>query len=113
MVYKQGFFIYQRSFQYVHDLVDGLIQLMDSDYCYPVNIGNPEEYTIMEFADTIKSIVNPNCKIVKHPATQDDPKRRKPDIHLAKKVIDWDPKFGVIQGIKETVQYFKLNLPLE
>lgn len=99
-----------RSFQYVHDLVDGLIALMASNYTQPVNLGNPEEYTIREFAEVIQKEINPNAKIIHLPATQDDPQKRRPDITRAKTQINWEPKFPVEQGIKETVEFFRRYL---
>ncbi|KAH6560417.1 hypothetical protein BASA61_008835 [Batrachochytrium salamandrivorans] len=96
-----------RSFQYVHDLVDGLIQAMNSDFTLPVNLGNPEEYTILQFATVIRDQINSNVKIVNLPATLDDPQRRRPDITRARKEISWEPRFAVQQGIEETVEYFK------
>lgn len=99
-----------RSFQYIHDLIDGLILLMASDYLEPVNIGNPDEYTIKDFAEMIRNLVVGDEKkvdIIYLPATVDDPKRRKPDIELAKRILNWKPKFDVVQGIEETVEYFK------
>jgi UDP-glucuronate decarboxylase len=105
-VYGNG--VQTRSFQYIHDLIDGLIQLMNSPYSEPVNLGNPEEYTIQEFADMIREIVNPEAEIINLPAITDDPQRRKPDITRAKNHIKWEPQFNVRQGIEETVDYFKL-----
>ncbi|KAI9138262.1 hypothetical protein BKA69DRAFT_1110143 [Paraphysoderma sedebokerense] len=99
-----------RSFQYVHDLVDGLILLMESNYTLPVNIGNPDEYTIKQFAELIKEEVGSRAKIVHLNATMDDPQKRKPDITRAKTVIGWTPRFSVKQGIQETVQYFKKHM---
>ena len=99
-----------RSFQYVHDLVDGLINLMNGNYTQPVNLGNPDEYTIQEFAEMIKDEINPNARIEHLPATEDDPKKRQPDISTAKQYINWSPKFSVKQGIMETVEYFKQYL---
>ena len=99
-----------RSFQYVHDLVDGLIQLMESNYTLPVNIGNPHEYTIQDFAEMIRDKVNKNAPITHLPAPVDDPKKRRPDISLADKEIQWKPKFSIDQGIAETVEYFKTVL---
>ncbi|KAL3896166.1 MAG: hypothetical protein SGCHY_004257 [Lobulomycetales sp.] len=96
-----------RSFQYVHDLVDGLIALMNSDYSDPVNLGNPEEYTIQEFATSIRDAVNPNAKIINLAAMADDPQRRRPDISVAKAEIGWQPRFSVSQGISDTVEYFR------
>ncbi|KAI9331534.1 hypothetical protein DFJ73DRAFT_856964 [Zopfochytrium polystomum] len=94
-----------RSFQYVHDLVDGLIQLMASGCTEPVNLGNPDEYTMQAFAHLIRDLVCPDVGIVNLPATTDDPLRRRPDITRAKTVIGWEPRFSVKQGIEETVAY--------
>ncbi|KAJ3089282.1 UDP-glucuronic acid decarboxylase 1, partial [Quaeritorhiza haematococci] len=96
-----------RSFQYVHDLVDGLIALMNGNYTEPVNLGNPEEYTIQQFAEMIRDSVNPDAPIINLPATTDDPQRRRPDITRAKTYLNWQPKFTVMQGVEETVNYFK------
>ncbi|KAJ3416681.1 UDP-glucuronic acid decarboxylase 1 [Chytridiales sp. JEL 0842] len=105
-VYGDG--VQTRSFQYIHDLIDGLIQLMNSNYSEPVNLGNPEEYTIQEFAEMIRLIVNPQAQIINLPAITDDPQRRKPDITRAKNFLQWEPRFNVRQGIEETVDYFQL-----
>ncbi|KAG0055626.1 UDP-glucuronic acid decarboxylase 1 [Gryganskiella cystojenkinii] len=96
-----------RSFQYIHDLIDGLILLMNKDYREPVNLGNPEEYTIREFAEMIRDEINTEVKITGRPPIEDDPQRRRPDIGRAQKHLGWAPKFSVNQGIRETVQYFK------
>ncbi|TPX45158.1 hypothetical protein SeLEV6574_g04036 [Synchytrium endobioticum] len=101
-----------RSFQYVHDLVDGLIALMESNVSEPVNLGNPEEYTIKQFAEIIRDIVGEkNTKIINLPPTTDDPQRRRPDITRAKALLGWEPRFSVGQGIQETVEYFRGILP--
>ncbi|CAG8729766.1 12586_t:CDS:2, partial [Ambispora leptoticha] len=99
-----------RSFQYIHDLIDGLILLMNSDYKEPVNLGNPDEYTIMEFAEFIRNEVNPNSKHIRLPGTTDDPKQRKPDISRASEFLGWSPRWSLKQGINETVQYFRQQL---
>ncbi|KAG0336281.1 UDP-glucuronic acid decarboxylase 1 [Podila humilis] len=96
-----------RSFQYIHDLVDGLILLMNKNYREPVNLGNPEEYTIREFAEMIRDEINADVEIMSLPPTEDDPQKRRPDIGRAQKYLGWAPKFSVDQGIRETVQYFK------
>ncbi|KAI8343908.1 hypothetical protein BC941DRAFT_407288 [Chlamydoabsidia padenii] len=106
-----------RSFQYVHDLVDGLILLMNKNYMEPVNLGNTEEYTIKDFACMIRDqvISSPVTTLVDDveikilPAAMDDPKKRKPDITRAKKYLGWEPRFAVKQGIQETVDWFKLQ----
>ncbi|RXG56714.1 UDP-glucuronic acid decarboxylase 1 [Armadillidium vulgare] len=81
-----------RSFQYVTDLVDGLIRLMNSNHSLPVNLGNPDEHTIDEFAIIINNLVNRNSKIVHKPAVEDDPQKIKPDITKAKNILGWEPK---------------------
>ncbi|KAI8907908.1 hypothetical protein EDD86DRAFT_46065 [Gorgonomyces haynaldii] len=95
-----------RSFQYVHDLVDGLIMLMNSNYSSPVNIGNPDEFTIGDFAQLVKDKIKSKSQIVNLEATQDDPHQRKPDITLAMS-LGWKPKFTLEQGLSETIQYFE------
>lgn len=105
-----------RSFQYIHDLVDGLILLMNKNYMEPVNLGNPDEYTIKDFADIIReqivesSAAQDNVQIKILPAAMDDPKKRKPDITRAKKYLGWEPKFSVRQGLQETVDWFNLQV---
>jgi len=99
-----------RSFQYVSDLVDGLIKLMNSNYTGPVNIGNPTEHTIQEFATLIKAEVGSSSNIIHKAAVEDDPKRRRPDISLAKKVIDWQPRVSLKQGLEKTIDYFRKEL---
>jgi len=96
-----------RSFQYVHDLVDGLILLMNKNYYEPVNIGNPEEYTIKHFSEMIRKIINQTSTVKILPATTDDPRRRRPDITRAKTYLGWEPRFAVKQGIEETVKWFR------
>lgn len=100
-----------RSFQYVHDVVDGLIALMQNDYTQPVNLGNPREMTIMEFAHMVRQVVNPDVAIQHLSASIDDPMKRKPDISLARRVLNWSPQYSIEQGINETVQYFQLSRP--
>jgi len=95
-----------RSFQYVSDLVDGLFALMNGDYELPVNIGNPEEYSVADFAKHIKDITNSNSEIIFLPKSEDDPTQRKPDISTAKKEIGWEPQVPVKDGLKKTIEYF-------
>eukprot|EP00512_Aurantiochytrium_limacinum_P001170 CAMPEP_0171490554 /NCGR_PEP_ID=MMETSP0958-20121227/3364_1 /TAXON_ID=87120 /ORGANISM="Aurantiochytrium limacinum, Strain ATCCMYA-1381" /LENGTH=444 /DNA_ID=CAMNT_0012023865 /DNA_START=258 /DNA_END=1593 /DNA_ORIENTATION=- len=99
-----------RSFQYVDDLVSGLIKLMNSDYDGPVNIGNPDEYTIKQFAEMIVEMTGSSSKIINLPATKDDPSRRKPDISLAKRVLGWEPVVHVRTGLQRTIEYFREEL---
>ncbi|CAG8564675.1 8627_t:CDS:2 [Funneliformis caledonium] len=107
-IYGDG--LQTRSFQYVHDLVDGMILLMNRDYMEPVNLGNPDEYTIREFAELIRSEVNSSCKIKSLPAPTDDPKKRRPDISRAEQILGWKPRWPVKQGIGETVKYFQRQM---
>ena len=99
-----------RSFQYVSDLVTGLISLMESDYTQPVNIGNPEERSINTFATLIRDMVGSDSKVVHKPAVEDDPQRRRPDITTAKKVLGWSPKVSIEKGLEKTIQYFRKEL---
>jgi dTDP-glucose 4,6-dehydratase len=96
-----------RSFCYVDDLVEGIYRLLFSDYTLPVNLGNPDEITIIEFAEEILALTNTNQKIQYKPLPKDDPLKRQPDINLAKKILDWTPKINRSQGIKSTLEYFK------
>ena len=100
-----------RSFCYVSDLVEGMIRMMNQDaFIGPVNLGNPDEYTILEFAKKIKEFTGTKSKIVFKPLPQDDPMQRRPDITLAKKRLKWQPKVGVGEGLAETVEYFKKKI---
>lgn len=99
-----------RSFQYVSDLVDGLIALMNSNYTLPINLGNPEEYTIEEFAIFIKNIVGGSSPIKYQNGVTDDPQRRKPDISRAKRELHWSPKISLQEGLKKTIEYFNTEL---
>lgn len=97
-----------RSFCYVDDLVDGIYKLMLSDYPMPVNIGNPAEITIMQFADEILALVqNPKAHIIYKDLPVDDPKQRQPDITKARNILGWEPKFNREEGLKLTYEYFK------
>lgn len=96
-----------RSFCYVSDLIDGIYRLMQSDEHLPVNIGNPQEITILEFAERIRANFENAPPIVFEPLPQDDPKRRCPDISKAKSILHWEPKVGLAEGLKLTLDYFK------
>jgi UDP-glucuronate decarboxylase len=96
-----------RSFQYVSDLVDGLYALMNGSYDGPVNLGNPDEYSVEEFANYIKEITQSDSDIQFLDKSQDDPSQRRPDISLAKEKIDWEPKITVRDGLVETIAYFQ------
>ena len=96
-----------RSFQYVDDLVNGLVKLMNGNYDQPVNIGNPDEYSIKEFATKIRGMCESKSEIKFLPKVADDPTQRKADIRTAKREIDWEPKVTVDEGLKKTIEYFQ------
>jgi dTDP-glucose 4,6-dehydratase len=96
-----------RSFCYVSDLVDGIYRLLLSDYVYPVNIGNPSEISLKDFAEEVLKLTGSNQKIVYRPLPADDPKQRKPDITKAKTILGWEPKVDRAEGLKRTYDYFK------
>jgi dTDP-glucose 4,6-dehydratase len=97
-----------RSFCYVDDLVEGIYRLLLSDYHLPVNIGNPSEITIMQFAHEIMELVkNPSAHIIYNPLPVDDPKQRRPDITRAKEILGWQPKISREEGLLKTYEYFK------
>lgn len=99
-----------RSFCYVSDLVDGLIKMMNSNQSGPINLGNPTEYSILDFAKLIIKITNSSSKIVYKTLPSDDPIKRKPDISKAKELLQWIPKTDIIEGLRLTSDYFKFNL---
>ena len=101
-----------RSFCYVDDLVEGIYRLLMSDYSQPLNIGNPDEISLKDFAEEIIKLTGTKQKIVYHPLPTDDPKQRKPDITKAKKILGWSPKVNRTDGLKITYEYFK-SLPPE
>jgi len=97
-----------RSFCYIDDLVEGITRLMDSDYHLPVNIGNPDEITIKQLAEEILALVNhPEARLSFQELPEDDPKKRQPDISLAKQVLDWAPAIDREEGLRKTFEYFK------
>ena len=97
-----------RSFCYVDDLIEAIIRVMNcTDYHMPINLGNPNEYRIIDIAKMIKEIINSNSAIIKKDLPQDDPKQRCPDIRLAKEIINWEPKIDLNEGLKETIIYFR------
>ena len=96
-----------RSFCYVSDLVDGLYRLMVSDERYPVNLGNPQEITIREFAEQIRKLTGTESQVVFEPLPEDDPKQRKPDIAKARRLLGWEPRVPLGEGLEHTVEYFR------
>lgn len=107
-VYGDG--LQTRSFQYVLDLVEGIVRLMNTDYALPVNLGNPGEFTILDFAKKVQALTQTKSKIVFEPLPQDDPKQRKPDIALAKKLLNWEPKVSLDEGLRLTLEHFRKEL---
>jgi UDP-glucuronate decarboxylase len=112
-----------RSFQYIHDLIDGLIALMNSSETRPVNIGNGDEFTIGEFAEFVRDVVErvqsedgdrpldgKRVQIVHKPMPTDDPQRRRPDTTRAKETLDWEPQWTVAMGLEEMVRYYKAKM---
>jgi dTDP-glucose 4,6-dehydratase len=96
-----------RSFCYVDDQVEGIFRLLHSDYVLPVNIGNPDEITIKDFADEIIKLTGTNQKVVYHPLPINDPLQRQPDITKAKEILGWEAKVSRQEGMKITYDYFK------
>ena len=99
-----------RSFCYVDDLVDGLCRLMNSEEREPVNLGNPQEITLLVFAERIQKLLGTNCPLEFYPLPENDPTRRQPDISKAKRVLGWEPSVDLETGLKKTVEYFKTKL---
>ncbi|MCK4360935.1 MAG: SDR family oxidoreductase [Bacteroidales bacterium] len=98
-----------RSFQYVDDLIEGMIRLMNTgeDFIGPVNVGNPDELTMLKLAQKVIELTGTKSKIVYQPLPADDPMQRNPDITLAKKVLNWEPKINLEEGLIKTIEYFK------
>ncbi|MFC4455909.1 UDP-glucuronic acid decarboxylase family protein [Deinococcus sonorensis] len=96
-----------RSFQYVTDLIEGIIRLMGVDFHEPVNLGNPDEYTILQFAEVIREAINPQLPVVFEPLPQDDPMQRKPDISRARELLGWAPSKSLHEGLGLTVAAFR------
>lgn len=99
-----------RSFCYVSDLVEGLMGLMNNEHTGPINLGNPGEYTILELAQAVQSLVNPDAEIIFKPLPTDDPRRRRPDITKAETLLNWQPTIPLQQGLELTVEDFRDRL---
>lgn len=99
-----------RSFCYVADLIEGMMRLMNGEHIGPINIGNPGEYTILQLAETIQKMVNPDAELTFKPLPQDDPLQRQPDITKAKNLLDWEPKIGLEEGLKITIEDFRSRI---
>ncbi|BAQ63982.1 UDP-glucuronic acid decarboxylase family protein [Geminocystis sp. NIES-3709] len=110
-IYGDG--LQTRSFCYVSDLVEGLMSLMNNDYIGPVNLGNPGEYTILELAQTIQEMVNPDAELVYKPLPEDDPKQRQPDITKAKHYLSWQPTIPLKEGLQRTIDDFRNRIEIK
>jgi UDP-glucuronate decarboxylase len=98
-----------RSFCYVDDLVDGMVRMMDTpdDVTGPINVGNPDEFTMIELAETVLKLTGSKSRLIRLPLPADDPKQRQPDITRARKTLGWEPKVKLADGLKETIAYFR------
>jgi UDP-glucuronate decarboxylase len=99
-----------RSFCYVADLVEGMMRLMNGDHLGPINIGNPGEYTILQLAEAIQKMINPDAQLTFKPLPQDDPKQRQPDITKAKNLLGWSPTINLEEGLKMTIEDFRSRM---
>ncbi|MGR3274104.1 SDR family oxidoreductase [Acaryochloris sp. 'Moss Beach'] len=99
-----------RSFCYVSDLVDGLMRLMNGNSIGPINLGNPDEYTVLELAQTVQSMVNPDAAIEYKPLPEDDPQQRQPDITKARTELGWQPTIPLKDGLERTIEHFRARL---
>ncbi len=108
-VYGEG--TQTRSFQYVSDLVEGIIRMMDCQHHLPINLGNPQEKTVLEIASLIKELTGSKSEIVFKPLPTDDPRRRLPDITKAKQILGWEPKTELVEGLKSTIAWFRDQVP--
>jgi len=99
-----------RSFQFIDDLVEGLQSLLKSDYHFPVNLGNPYEMTVLDFAKKVLKLTGSKSSIIFRPLPQDDPQVRQPDISKAKEILGWEPKVSLDEGLTKTIQYFRERL---
>ncbi|MEO0206127.1 MAG: UDP-glucuronic acid decarboxylase family protein [candidate division WOR-3 bacterium] len=102
-----------RSFCYVSDLIDGISRLAQTDYPMPVNLGNPNEFTILKLAQKIKKLCNSNSEFVYKPLPEDDPHRRNPDISKAKKILKWEPVIEIDDGLKRVIEWFRKKFGTE
>jgi len=107
-VYGQG--KQTRSFCYIDDLVEGILKMMEAGYEWPLNLGNPSEFTVIELAELVLKLTGSKSKIKYLPLPEDDPKKRKPDISKAKKVLNWQPQVSLEEGLKRTIEYFEKKI---
>ncbi len=102
-----------RSFQYISDLIEGVLKLIDVKFHEPINLGNPKEYTILEVANIVKKLAGSNSEIVFKPLPEGDPARRRPDITRAKQILKWEPKVTLEEGLKKMIEYYKSVLQFQ
>jgi dTDP-glucose 4,6-dehydratase len=102
-----------RSFCYVSDLIEGIYRLLESSEHEPTNVGNPQEITILEFAERIRALIGAEVEIVFEPLPQDDPKQRRPDISKARRLLNWEPKVSLEDGLRDTLAYFRTQVDKE
>ena len=100
----------ERPRKVVSDLIDGMIRLMEGSCVGPVNIGNPNEFTIMQLAEMIRDAIDPNLPLIERSLPQDDPLQRKPLIELARRELGWEPRVGISEGLTQTIEYFRTIL---
>ena len=98
-----------RSFCYVSDLIEGIqrVLMLDKNPQSPINLGNPNEFKVIELANTIKELTGSNSEIINYPLPEDDPKQRCPDISLARTTLNWEPAVNLVEGLEKTIKYFK------
>jgi UDP-glucuronate decarboxylase len=99
-----------RSFCYADDLIEGMIRLMNGNHTGPINIGNPDEFTIRQLAELVRDRINPSLPLTTRPLPQDDPLQRQPVIDLARRELGWEPKVSLEQGLEPTIAYFRQRL---
>jgi nucleoside-diphosphate-sugar epimerase len=99
-----------RSFCYVSDLVEGIVRLLEAGHDGPVNLGNPREMTVLDFAQTILRLIGGGSRIIHRPLPVDDPKVRQPDIRLARQLLDWEPTMDLERGLRTTIEYFRTKI---
>ena len=102
-----------RSFCYVSDLIEGMLRLMNGPHTGPMNIGNPDEFTIRQLAELVRDRINPDLSLIENPLPEDDPLQRKPVIELAMKELNWRPKVSLEQGLDSTIDFFRQTLNKE
>jgi nucleoside-diphosphate-sugar epimerase len=110
-VYGEG--TQTRSFQYIDDLVEGVCRVLRTNYTRPINLGNPEEYSMLELAEVVRDLTGSRSPITFEPLPKDDPKRRRPDISLASSLLDWSPRATLHEGLAATIRYFQALLGLD